>query len=58
MRKLNPHLRRKKLTIQEAIQKGMKKNVPISYSHLTVFMAALEGVGIRLDKVRQGQLPL
>lgn len=46
MRKLNPHLKRKGLTIQEAVEKGMNKRTPWMYAKLTVVLAAIQGVGL------------
>jgi len=49
MRKLNPHLRRKGLTIQQAIEKGLKKRIPMLGLNTAVFLAAIEGVGVDLS---------
>lgn len=45
MRKLNPHLKAKGLTVQEAVEKGLKKRIPTMYLTLTAFLAATEGLG-------------
>ncbi len=50
MRKLNPHLRQKRLTIQEAVEKGLKNRIPTMYINVTAFLAAIEGLGIDLSK--------
>jgi len=49
MRKLNPHLRRKQLTVQEAVEKGLKEEIPTKYLNVTAFLAAIEGVGLKLS---------
>ncbi len=49
MRKLNPHLKRKRLTVQQAIERGLKKKIPMSYLNMAMFLAALEAVGLSLD---------
>lgn len=48
MRELNPHLRRKGLTLQEAVEKGLKRYISTEYLNMTVFLAAIEGVGVKL----------
>jgi len=50
MRKLNPPLKRKGLTIQEAVEKGLGKRIPAVYLNTTAYLAAIEGIGINLDK--------
>lgn len=50
MRKLNPHLKAKGLTIQEAVERGLKERIPIMNLNTTAFLAAIEGVGVKLDK--------
>ena len=47
MRRLNPHLKRKGLTIQEAIEKGLKGRIPGMYVNMAAFLAAIEGVGLK-----------
>ena len=49
MRKLNPHLRQKRLTIQEAVEKGLKKRIPMLGLNTAVFLAAMEGLGVDLS---------
>ena len=49
MRKLNPHLRKKSLTTQEAVDRGLGARVPAMSINRTAFLAALEGVGIKLE---------
>ena len=48
MRNLNPLLKRKRLTIQEAVEKGLKKENSAGWLNLTFYLAAIEGVGKKL----------
>ncbi len=50
MRKLNPHLRQKGLTIRQAIERGFKKRVPAVALNAAAYLAAVEGVGVNLDR--------
>jgi hypothetical protein len=45
MRKLNPWLKKKGLTIQEAVRKGLKDDIPRKYLNLSAWLAAISGVG-------------
>jgi hypothetical protein len=48
MRKLNPALKEKGLTLQEAVQRGLKGRIPAMYLDLTTFLAAMAGVGMEV----------
>jgi hypothetical protein len=50
MRQLNPHLRRKGLTIQQAVDRGFKERIPAMFLTLAAFLSAIEGIGIKLDR--------
>jgi hypothetical protein len=50
MRKLNPYLKKKKLTIQQAVERGIEKRIPTLYLNTGIFLAAIEGIGLSLEK--------
>ena len=47
MKGLNPHLKRKGLTIQQAVEKGLKEKIPTMYLNVTAYLAAIDGVGLK-----------
>ncbi len=49
MRRLNPYLKRKGLTIQQAVDIGLRERIPAMYLDLTVYLAAIEGL-VGLDR--------
>ena len=53
MRKLNPRLKRKGLTIQLAVERGLEKRIPALYLNMAVFLAAIEGMGLSLEKSKR-----
>ncbi len=54
IRRLNPHLKRKGLTIEKAINRGLKKRIPLMYLNATAFLAAIEGFGLSFSNKRGG----
>lgn len=48
MRQLNPALKKKGLTIQEAVDRGLKERIPTMYLNMAAYLAALRGAGFDL----------
>ena len=50
MRRLRPWLKKRKLTLQEAVDRGIKDRIPSMYVSLAAFLAAKSGVGVNLER--------
>ena len=53
MRSLNPLLKKKGLTLQEAVDRGMNEETPLGYLNMAVSLAACQGAGLILQAKRR-----